>query len=251
MGSKVLRKNLGEYSVERGDRLTAEHEQGAILVAECARAARFLGVSDHEVYLIPSQGTEVVVEMHEPPALLFSGIVTELSEVEQRVLAVQALCQVRFCSAPAHKLGAAELEELFIAVARLFHPDFASSVTGMRRVDELREALDAVLTKKQRKELKPLVDEYRDGGWLDFEEWHFEMQATVLRLALLACGDPGAVLDAIKKRDPELLGVPLTNAHACRKAFERSDMALAFLRFIQHPDTVRLWTRYSGRSETR
>ncbi|MBW2260677.1 MAG: tetratricopeptide repeat protein [Deltaproteobacteria bacterium] len=250
-GSKVLRKNLKEYSVERGDRLTAEHEQGAILVAECARAAHFLGVGDHEVYLIPSQGAEVVVEMHEPPALLFSVIVTELSEVEQRVLAVQALCQVRFCSAPAHKLGAAELEELFIAAARLFHPDFASDVTGVRRVDELRKALDAVLTKKQRKELKPLVDEYRDGGWLDFEEWHFDMQATALRLALLACGDPGAVLDAIKKRDPELLGVPLTNAHARRKAFERSDLAMAVLRFIQDPETVQLWTRYSGKSETR
>ena len=142
-GSKVLRKNLKEYSVERGDRLTADHELGAILVAECARAADFLGVGDHEVYLIPSQGAEVVVEMHEPPALLFSVIVTELSEVEQRVLAVQALCQVRFCSAPAHKLGAAELEELFIAAARLFHPDFASDVTGTRRVDELREELDS------------------------------------------------------------------------------------------------------------
>ncbi len=250
-GSKVLRKSLKEYSVERGDRLTAKHDQGAILVAECARAAHFLGVRDHEVYLIPSQGAEVVVEMHEPPALLFSVLVTELSEVEQRILAVQALCQVRFCSAPAHKLGGAELEELFIAAARLFHPDFASGVTGMRRVDELREALGADLTKKQRKELGPLVDKYRDGGWLDFEEWHFEMQATALRLALLACGDPGAVLDAIKKRDPELLGVPLTNAHACRKAFERSDLALAILRFVQHPDTVRLWTRYSGKSETR
>jgi tetratricopeptide (TPR) repeat protein len=245
-GSKVLRKGLKEYAVERSDRLTRDHEQGAILVAECDRAARFLSVEEHEVYLIPSESTEVVVEMHGPPALLFSVIVTELSEIEQRILAVQAMCQVRFGTAPAHKLGQAEFEELFVAVARIFHPDFASDVTGMRRVEELGASLRSDLSKKQHKALKPLVDRYRDGGWLDFEEWHFEMQVTAMRLALLASGDPGSVMDAIKKRDPELLGVPLTNAHTSRQAFSRSDLAMAIIRFLEDAETERLWKKYCG-----
>jgi hypothetical protein len=246
-GSRVMRKELKEYAVERGDRLTGDKEQGAILINECTRAAEFLGVDEYEVYLIPSQNSEVVVELHSPPALLFSVIVTELSEVEQRILAVQALSQVRFGNAPALKLAAAELEELFVACARIFHPGFGSDVTGMRRTPQLQKELGSDLTKKQRKELKPHIEDYIKGGWLDFEEWHFDMQVTALRLALLACGDPGSILDAIKKRDPGLLGIPVTNARALRQAFSRSDLALAIFAFILDPDTVGLWKKYCGK----
>jgi tetratricopeptide (TPR) repeat protein len=245
-GSKALRRELSDYGIERADRLDGTSDPGRLLMKECERAARLLDAGAYDVFLIPSQGSEITVEMHRPPALLFSVIVTELSEVEQRILAVQALSRALLRTAPAFKLAAQELEELFIAAARLFDPDFGSDVTGLRMVEELTAELSDALTKKQRKALEPLVERYREGAWLDFEEWHEAMHATTLRLALLAAGDLGAVLDAVKKRDPVLIGVPLTNAQSRREAFARSDQALAVVRFLLDAGTPELWRRYVG-----
>jgi len=246
-GSKVLRRDLSAFGIERADRLTGKEEQGKLLVAECGKAARLLDVGDCDLFLVPSRDAEFSVQTHKPPALLFSVTVTELSEVEQRILAVQALCQVRFHTAPAQKLPAAELEELFLATARLFRPDFGEDVTGVRRAQELGSELDAALTKKQTKRLEPLVKSYCEGVWLDFEEWHQKMQATAMRLALLAAGDLGSVLDAVKKRDPVLIGVPLTSTQSRREAFERSELAMDLLRFVLTPSTAELWERYVGK----
>ena len=240
-GVKVLRKDLGEYAVAREDRLAPNHAQGAILVAECARAARFLGIGEYEVYLVPTKGIEAAVELSTPPALLFSALVTELSETEQRILAVQAMSQLRCGTVLAHKLARGELEAFMVAVGRLADPGFGAGVTGLKRVDEMRRALESGLGRKERKDIEPLAREFTKGGWIDFEEWHFHMQVTGMRLALLACGDLGAVLDAVKKRDPSLIGRPLATAEARRDAFSHSDLATAIIRFVEDPSTPALF----------
>ena len=73
------------------------------------------------------------------------------------------------------------------------------------------------------------------------------MRCTSYRIALLLCGDIGTVLDAIKKREPDLVGVPISSQKAMAEAFMKNDVARDVARFYLSDKFFDLWKKYMKR----
>jgi tetratricopeptide (TPR) repeat protein len=246
-GSRLFRKDEAAYGVSRSDNMAKKGERSTIILKECEKAATILGVDAYEVYLISREGYDPIIELFDAPAVLFPVQIGELSEMEQRVLALVAMSQIKLCNFIPLKLAQNDFEAFFVALVRLFHRGFGSEFTPMKKVEQLERKIEAELTKNERRQFEPLVEEYLSAPWFDIEEWLLKMRCTSCRIALLGCGDIGTVLDAIKKREQDLVGVPTSTPKAITDAFMKNDVARETARFYLSKLFQDLWRTYLKR----
>ncbi|MFH1436841.1 MAG: hypothetical protein ABIJ56_14130, partial [Pseudomonadota bacterium] len=243
-GSKLLRKDYSDYGISKSDNLVKKGGKGGGLLKECQKAAQFLGVGDYEIFLLPGEGYDPVVEMFEQPAILFPISLAEFSALEQKVVTYMAMSQIRLSNFIPMRMSLTDFESFFVALVRIFNPVFGSEASSMKKMKELQAQMEEEITGSQRKQLEKLVKEYADSPWFDIEEWHLKMKCTAYRVALLGCGDIGTILDAMKKREPELKGVPLSSQKAMRKAFMKNEVARDIAAFGLSDTFLDLWYKY-------
>jgi tetratricopeptide (TPR) repeat protein len=244
---RIFRKEHRDFDVTKSDNKARRGDRGTIILKECASAAMFLGVDEYEVYLVPKEGYDPLVENFEAPAVLFPAQISELSELEQRVLAAIAMSKIKLKNYIAMKQSIRDFEALFIGCVRLFHPGFGSEFSPMKKVEQTLAMLDGGLGKSEREQLEPIVSDYIQGAWFDIEEWVTRMRCTSYRIALLFCGDIGTVLDAVKKREPDLVGVPISSQKSMAEAFMKNDVARDLAGFYLSDLFHDYWKKYLKR----
>jgi len=245
---KIFGKEYSYYGISKSENLLKrEDPRGAILVRECRKAAEFLGVKDFEVYLIPVSGNDPIIEIFDNPAILFPSSFVELSDQEQGIMATISLSQIALNNFIPFKMNVADFESFLIALGRKIRPGFGSGFSMLKKVEAMEGIIEDAIPKGKMKPIEKILKEYVEAPWFDIEEWYFKIKATSLRLALLRCGDIGAVLDMLKKREPDLVGIPASNPEGICNAFSKNEFTKEVARFVLSRAYVDLWRKYLKR----
>ncbi|HZO15515.1 MAG TPA: tetratricopeptide repeat protein, partial [Polyangiaceae bacterium] len=204
---KLYPIDLERYGATSRDRL-GDHP----LKKQVLELATAFGIVELDVYLHRAPMPDVTAELTQPPALMVPQLVADSKEAERVFLLGRPLSLIARGLHPAATLGPRELGRLIAATLQGVAPGYGHERYPLEELRELHKRLQKVLSRRGRKALEPVVQQYLEDPPIDFERWVASVPLSSTRAAALLANDlPGAV-QAIRRASADharLDGAPL------------------------------------------
>ena len=196
---KVYPPPIENYGCSKSDRLTSKSKEPFRTL--CDETARQIGLTgEFDVYLSPMLGRGAVAENTEPPAIVAGRDLLKLPQAEQRFLAARQLSIVKDNHMLVTRLGPADLMRLFYASVRAIDPHFPLPKGHEAAIDEIAKRVGKAISKKGRKSLEGLAQEFMKAPGFDFQIWAKGVELSANRAGLVACNDLPVAVQAVWRR---------------------------------------------------
>jgi hypothetical protein len=234
---KLYPPQLERFGLSTRDRMSdrAEHPLRAL----CDRLMQAFAVERCDLYVYhPRYGTDVIVELSQPPALLVPAFLAELTEAEQVFMMTRGMAAISLNLHPALRLSVEELQQLLIAGARSAEATFGTGWFDERLIVDLHKRLNKALSWRNRRTLEEAAAVYTAGPDVDVAAWGPTLPKTLTRTAAVVAGDLPACLDVIRRADPKLASLDAngliqgSELVADLLRFWMSDRAMEFRRLV-------------------
>ncbi|MBI5529001.1 MAG: tetratricopeptide repeat protein [Deltaproteobacteria bacterium] len=185
---KVYPPPIENYGFGKNDRLTPKSKD-AIRVL-CDEVARQLGLdAEFDVYLSPKLGKLAVSENTEPPAVVVGRDLLKLPQAEQRFAVARQISLIKDNHMLVTRLSQADIMRLFYSAVRVIDSRFQAPKGHEAAVDEIGKRIGKAISKKSRKALEGLAQDFMRAPGFDFATWIKGAELTANRAGLVACND--------------------------------------------------------------
>lgn len=180
------------------------------IVRRAAALADRLGAPEYRLYVHRSRSKGVIYEVGETNILLVPSHLHELPATEQNYHLARPLLAMGLGIELMLKLTARELQILFTAAARQLLRTYGDGLTSEEVLNGQLKIIQRALPRRNRKLLEPLLHAFIDLGAQDLEDWVRGREEGLRKVAALACGDLGYVVDHLRReyREFEELTTP-------------------------------------------